>query len=62
MASLILDSDLLSDLLRKGNAGVVARAASYMASHKVLTFTSLSALEILSGLKHIQATAQIKRG
>lgn len=61
MLKLILDSDLLSDLLRSGNSNVMAHAARYVATHNTLTFTSFSALEILSGLQHIQASAQIKR-
>jgi predicted nucleic acid-binding protein len=61
MTKLVLDSDLLSDLLRNGNPNVTAKAAQYRADHNVLTFTSLSTLEILSGLRHIQASAQIRR-
>lgn len=61
MARRVLDSDLLSDLLRGANANVVANARRYHTDHQVLTFTSLTALEILSGLHHIGASAQIKR-
>lgn len=61
MPQLIIDSDLISDLLRDGNVNVTANAAKYQATHRVLTFTSFSALEVLSGLHHIRAMAQIKR-
>lgn len=61
MPKLLIDSDLLSDLLKNCNPLVTSHAANYQLLNTDLTFTSLTALEILSGLQHIQATAQIKR-
>ena len=61
MPKLVLDSDLLSDLLRDGNQNVTRDARLYMSQNSVLTFTSWSTMEILSGLEHIQAHTQLRR-
>lgn len=61
MQKVVLDTDLLSELLKQANPVVAARAYSYQQIYLAITLTSFSALEILSGLRHIQAHAQLKR-
>jgi len=60
MQKVVLDTDLLSDLLKQANPAVTARAHSYQQTHQAITLTSFSVLEILSGLRHIQAHAQLR--
>ena len=61
MPKVLLDSDLLSELLKQVNRTVVANAEAYERMHSAYSFTSLTTLEVLSGLEHIQASAKIKR-
>jgi tRNA(fMet)-specific endonuclease VapC len=61
MQRVIIDSDLLSELVKLKNPNVEAKANAYQLEHKDITFISLTALEILSGLKHINAPAKLKR-
>jgi predicted nucleic acid-binding protein len=58
---ILLDTDILSELFKQIDPKVHANAARYQLEHAQLTFTSLSALEVLSGLERKQATAKLKR-
>jgi tRNA(fMet)-specific endonuclease VapC len=61
MRRVIIESDLLSDLVKLKNPSVEASANAYQLEHTVITSISLSELEILSGLKHINAPVELKR-
>lgn len=57
----LLDTDILSELLKEVDAAVTAHGQSYRQQHSVFTFTSLSTLELLSGLQRKQAHAKLRR-
>lgn len=61
MPPALLDSDILSEVIKGIDARVVARANAYSLDHPKLTFTSVSAYEILSGLHRKDAKVQIQR-
>lgn len=58
---LLLDSDILSELFKEIDVNVRANASRYLSVHPQLTFTSLSSLEILSGLERKQASVKLRR-
>ncbi|HEY3781863.1 MAG TPA: PIN domain-containing protein [Fimbriimonadaceae bacterium] len=61
MQEVILDSDLLSEILKQASQNVLTHANAYLNEYPSLTLITLSAFEMLSGLEHIQATTQLKR-
>ena len=60
-APAILDTDILSELLKQKNLTVIHRAATYLAAHGSFAFSALTRYEVLRGLKAKQATAQLPR-
>lgn len=58
---ILLDTDILSELFKEIDPKVKANAARYQLEYAQLTFTSLSALEVLSGLERKQASAKLRR-
>ena len=58
LPQLILDTDILSSLMR-GNQQVVAKARAYLAQHGQLTFSIITRYEILRGLKAKDAKRQL---
>ena len=61
MGRVVIDTDILSDLLKLRNPEVKRRAEEYQSRFNEFSFISLTALEILSGLKHIDAPAKLLR-
>lgn len=61
MQPALLDTDILSEVLKRKNAAVVAKAAAYLAQHGQFAFSALTRYEVLRGLKDKQATAQLQR-
>ena len=61
MDEILLDTDILSELLKQRDANVVARAADYLAQHGQFTISSITRYEVLRGLKEKNATAQLAR-
>jgi len=57
----ILDTDILSEVIKGVDLNVVAKANSYASEHQTLSFTSARVYEILSGLFRKNAKAQIQR-
>ena len=57
---LILDTDILSLLMRK-NAAVLARAGAYLSEHQQFTISIITRYEILRGLKAKGALKQAER-
>ena len=55
----ILDTDILSEVLKRKDQRVLARAAEYLAQHQRLAFSALTAYEIIRGLRASQATRQL---
>jgi tRNA(fMet)-specific endonuclease VapC len=58
--SAILDTDILSLLMRK-NAAVLARASVYLSEHRQFTISIITRYEILRGLKAKDALKQAER-
>ena len=61
MAATLLDTDLLSELLKQKNANVVQHAAGYLAQYGRFSLSALTRYEVRRGLLHKQATAQLGR-
>ncbi|MGZ8843733.1 MAG: PIN domain-containing protein [Pyrinomonadaceae bacterium] len=57
---LILDTDILSLLMRK-NAAVLAKASAYLSEHRQFTISIITRYEILRGLKAKGALKQAER-
>jgi tRNA(fMet)-specific endonuclease VapC len=60
-APAILDTDILSEILKQKNPTVAQRAAAYLGAHSAFAFSALTRYEILRGLLAKQATAQLQR-
>jgi tRNA(fMet)-specific endonuclease VapC len=50
MERALLDTDILSEMMRGKNSLVLSRGASYLANHRCFTFSMLSVLEVVKGL------------
>lgn len=59
MADTILDTDILSEIFKQRDLIVRDRALDYLSQHVRLTFTSVSAGELLFGLYAKDATRQL---
>ena len=55
----LLDTDILSEVLKQKDATVVANAAAYLQRHQQFAISSITRYEILRGLKYKNATRQI---
>jgi tRNA(fMet)-specific endonuclease VapC len=53
MARVLLDTDILSEVIKKKDARVIARAHDYLAAEGRFTFSVLSVMEIVYGLHRI---------
>jgi len=60
VSKVILDTDILSEIVKAKDATVLLNADRYLDDHEQLTFTSISVFEVLFGLKSKLATRQIK--
>lgn len=54
-----LDTDTLSEVLKKQNPGVVANAADYLSEHGESAISGMVQFEIVRGLRAIQAVAKL---
>ena len=61
VSKVLLDTDILSELLRGRSPAVRDRVASYLKQHDALTICSLTVAEIVKGLEKRAAPAQAKR-
>lgn len=61
MAPTLLDTDILSELLKQKDANVVRRAAAYFNLHGQFAFSALTRYEVLRGLLEKNATAQLAK-
>jgi len=57
----LLDTGVLSEVLKQRNPQVVARAAAYLRSHGSFAFSAFTRFEISRGFKEKGATNQIAR-
>ena len=59
MEAVLVDTDILSELLKRKNASVAKNVARYLAAYGELTISSMSRYEVLRGLKETNATVQL---
>lgn len=59
MAATLLDTDILNEVLKQKNANVVRNSANYLALHGQFAISSITWYEVLRGLKHKNASAQL---
>ncbi|MGO8671143.1 MAG: PIN domain-containing protein [Capsulimonadaceae bacterium] len=60
MLRALLDTDILSEVIKAVDSNVVAKANLYAQEHQLLSFTSASVYEVLSGLHRKNARRQIQ--
>lgn len=61
MDATLLDTDIVSEIIKQQNAVVIAKAAEYLAEHGKFTFSAFSRFEIRRGYLERQATRQLQR-
>lgn len=54
MNKTLLDTDILSEVLKGRNAPVVAQAQAYLAVYQVFTISAVSVMEIVCGFQRVQ--------
>jgi predicted nucleic acid-binding protein len=59
MQRVLLDTDILSEILKRKDPAVMAQAAKYAAIHLRFTFTAVSVHEIIYGLESKAASQQL---
>jgi len=57
----LLDSDILSEVLKQKDTRVVRRAREYLAEHGQFAISAMTRYEVVRGLKDKNATAQLAR-
>ncbi len=57
----LLDTDILSELLKKRNAAVLTKCSAYLAAHGAFSFSLFTLFEIERGLKEKAATQQLAK-
>lgn len=58
---MLLDTDILSEVLKQNDQRVLTKARQYLAQHQRLAFSAIAAYEIIRGLKASRATQQLSR-
>jgi tRNA(fMet)-specific endonuclease VapC len=61
MAKALLDTDILSEVLRGKNEAVRRRAETYLSQHGQLTISVLAVVEVVKGFERLQRQAEIDR-
>jgi tRNA(fMet)-specific endonuclease VapC len=61
MDKALLDTDILSEVLKGRNPQVVAQAEAYLRHHAMLTVSVISVIEIVSGLQRVARSEQLER-
>jgi len=61
MDKALLDTDILSEVLKGRNPQVVAQAEAYLRHHAMLTVSVISVIEIVSGLQLVARSEQLER-
>jgi tRNA(fMet)-specific endonuclease VapC len=59
MDEAILDTDILSEVLKKKDQHVLAATRQYLAAHQRLGFSAITAYEIIRGLRSNRAARQL---
>ena len=58
MDKALLDTDILSEVLKGRNPQVVAQVEAYLRHHAMLTVSAVSVIEVVSGLRCFQVSAR----
>jgi tRNA(fMet)-specific endonuclease VapC len=61
MPRVLLDTDILSEVLKKKNPRVVQKAADYLAAHQRFELSAITRYEIMRGLKRKRAARQLHK-
>jgi tRNA(fMet)-specific endonuclease VapC len=61
MNKALLDTDILSEVLKGRNPQVVAQAEVYLRHHAMLTVSAVSGIEVVSGLQRMARSAQLEQ-
>jgi len=61
MNKTLLDTDILSEVLKGRNASVVAQAQAYLAVHQVFTISVVSVMEIVCGFQRAQRQDRLEQ-
>jgi tRNA(fMet)-specific endonuclease VapC len=61
MDASLLDTDILSEVLKQRNHNVVTRARQYLRSHGQFAFSAVTRFEIIRGFKQRSAAASLAR-
>jgi tRNA(fMet)-specific endonuclease VapC len=56
----LLDTDILSEVLKKKNPHVLQSAANYLAQHQRFAISAITRYEVLRGLKDKKATRRVQ--
>src|SRR5437879_1988571 len=59
MDEALLDTDMLSEVLKRKDRRVLATARQYLSEHRRLAFSAITAYEIIRGMKANRATRQL---
>jgi tRNA(fMet)-specific endonuclease VapC len=59
MDEALLDTDILSEVLKRKDNRVLAKARRYLAEHQRFAFSSITAYEIIRGMRANQAMRQL---
>jgi tRNA(fMet)-specific endonuclease VapC len=59
VSKVVLDTDILSEILKGKDATVAARARTYWAEHGRFTFTVIAVLEVVRGLRRVQSLSRL---
>ena len=61
MDKALLDTDILSEVLKGRNPQVAAHAEAYLMHHAMLTVSVVSVIEVVSGLQRLARSEQLER-
>ena len=61
MDKALLDTDILSEVLKAQNANIIERVTAYKAAFEQLTISVITVMEIVKGLHKMQRVARFLR-
>ncbi len=61
MDAAILDTDTLSEIIRRRNFVVAENAAAYLRAHRLLAFSVITKFEVIRGYRLRQSWSQLRR-
>ena len=61
MNTVILDTDIVSEVLKQRSPAVIAKAAAYLRAYGQFTFSAFTRFEIIRGYKEKAASTQLGR-